>query len=370
MDPSASENIELGIGIGSILGDSDPFFLVSKKKSDEELKGMQKGSRKNKKLIEFYKAQNELIDELIAPIEDFDAKKEDRQNLKVKIAIYASLFANVVLFCVQLAAAVLSGSYALFATTTDAFMDLLSSLILLITSHLAGKKEIYLYPSGKGRFETVGIIVFGTLMATISLQLIINVVQSLFATPESPELGILSIAFVSAALVTKLCLFLYCRLLADPSAHVLALDQRNDILLNSAGLTLGLLADKVHPLFDPIGAIFIALIILSSWSSTVLEHCQLIVGKCADPVFLKRITYIAMTHEPRILQVDTCRAYHAGSKVIVEVDIVLPPETTLHISHDLGESLQVKLESLPNVDRAFVHCDYETTHHPEHQKWL
>ena len=355
------ENIKL-----NILEDDDPLFLCDKKKSDDELKELH---NQPKKILRFYKSQNELIDELLAPIDEAETGAEDRKLSKVKIAIYISVCANVVLLCLQLSAAILSGSFSLFATTADAFMDLLSSAILLITCYMAGKKEIYHYPSGKGRFETVGIIVFGTLMATLSLQLIIHVLQTLFGTPERPDLGIISITFVAIALVTKFCLYIYWRTLyPDATAKVLALDDRNDLFVNSAGLILGILGEKVNPVIDPIGALLISLIILVSWSSTVLEHCQLVAGKCADPAFIKKLTYIAMTHDSRILQVDTCRAYHAGSKVIVEVDVVLPPETTLKVSHDLGESLQVKLESLPTVDRAFVHCDYESTHFPEHRK--
>ena len=71
-----------------------------------------------------------------------------------------------------------------------------------------------------------------------------------------------------------------------------------------------------------------------------------------------------MTH-PDVHQVDTCRAYYAGNNLFVEVDIVLPPDTQLRDSHDIGESLQIKLESLPQVERAFVHVDYETSHRPE-----
>jgi hypothetical protein len=43
-------------------------------------------------------------------------------------------------------------------------------------------------------------------------------------------------------------------------------------------------------------------------------------------------------------------------------------ETPLWESHDIGESLQIKLEKLVNVERAFVHVDYETSHKPEHHK--
>lgn len=44
----------------------------------------------------------------------------------------------------------------------------------------------------------------------------------------------------------------------------------------------------------------------------------------------------------------------------------MPADETLKETHDVAEELQTKLESLPNVDRAYVHVDYETDHAPEH----
>lgn len=52
--------------------------------------------------------------------------------------------------------------------------------------------------------------------------------------------------------------------------------------------------------------------------------------------------------------------------MIVEVDVVMDPEESLRATHDVAEDLQFKLESLPDVERAYVHVDYETTHRPEH----
>ena len=37
-------------------------------------------------------------------------------------------------------------------------------------------------------------------------------------------------------------------------------------------------------------------------------------------------------------------------------------DTPLRISHDVGQSLQRKLEGLADVERAFVHIDYEHEH--------
>ena len=67
-----------------------------------------------------------------------------------------------------------------------------------------------------------------------------------------------------------------------------------------------------------------------------------------------------------IKAIDTVRAYHSGPRFIVEVDVVIDPEETLREAHDVAEALQMKLESLPNVERAYVHIDYETSHKPEH----
>lgn len=73
-----------------------------------------------------------------------------------------------------------------------------------------------------------------------------------------------------------------------------------------------------------------------------------------------------MTHSPDVIALDTVRAWHSGPRLIVEVDIVMAADDTLRATHDLAEDLQMKLERLPNVDRAYVHVDYETSHAPEH----
>jgi divalent metal cation (Fe/Co/Zn/Cd) transporter len=73
-----------------------------------------------------------------------------------------------------------------------------------------------------------------------------------------------------------------------------------------------------------------------------------------------------MTHSKEIAAIDTVRAYYSGPRLIVEVDIVMKAEDTLRFTHDTAEELQTKLESLPNVERAYVHVDYETSHAPEH----
>ncbi|RKP34621.1 cation efflux family-domain-containing protein [Dimargaris cristalligena] len=362
----------------------DPLKLSDRFKSPEELERIRK--TQPGPVYDFYVSQNSHIEELLftspenrisgqsTPFEnslqaqlenDFEA--EEARLRKVQWAVHLSVGANVVLFLVQLAAAISSGSLSLFATMADAFMDLLSSVILLMTSWAMAKRNQVKYPTGKARLETGGIIVFSSLMATLSVQLIVESIKSLISGEHEQNVTWFSIISIMGAWVTKFGLYLYCQALNKyPSARILAQDHFNDLIVNAFGLTMCLLGTHMSWWIDPVGGILVALIILRSWSLTAFEHVILIVGKTADPAFLQKITYIALTHDPRIMEIDTCRAYHLGHNLYVEVDIVMPPETPLHVSHDIGESLQFKLEKLDNVERAFVHVDYESEHHPEH----
>ncbi|KAG4402604.1 hypothetical protein GLYMA_02G237567v4 [Glycine max] len=68
----------------------------------------------------------------------------------------------------------------------------------------------------------------------------------------------------------------------------------------------------------------------------------------------------------QIKRIDTVRAYTFGVLYFVEVDTELPEDLPLKEAHAIGESLQIKLEKLPEVERAFVHLDFECDHKPEH----
>ncbi|KAF9118820.1 hypothetical protein BGW39_000845 [Mortierella sp. 14UC] len=342
---------------------TDPMSLAAKRMSEGQIDAI----KSNKKVREFYREQNELISDLLDPPEGREgaAELEERNQAKLKIAIYGSVGVNVLLFLLQLYAAISSKSLSLFATMADSFMDLLSGVILMYAARASTKSNWFKYPSGKSRMETAGTIVFASLMATVSLQLIIESIRTLIDADKVPPMpSTLAIIFVGIALG----LFLYCRALSQyNTANILASDHRNDLAVNGFGLFASLVSRYCWWL-DATGAIIVALIILRSWVWTAYEQIQLIVGKSADPAFLKKLTYIALTHHRKILQVDTCTAYHAGNNLFVEVDVVMSPDTPLIVSHDISESLQIKLEALPNVERAFVHVDYETSHAPEHRK--
>ncbi len=64
-----------------------------------------------------------------------------------------------------------------------------------------------------------------------------------------------------------------------------------------------------------------------------------------------QLTLIAYNHHQKIMKIDTVRAYYFGTRLLVEIDVVLPELMPLREAHNIGESLQVAVESLDFVER-------------------
>jgi divalent metal cation (Fe/Co/Zn/Cd) transporter len=148
-----------------------------------------------------------------------------------------------------------------------------------------------------------------------------------------------------------------------------ALDHLNDVL-SIASATLAALASFYATSLewvDPVSAIGISIYIMNEWWETAQEQANMLVGKAADDAFLKEVRAVGDAHHHDLV-VDIIRAYHFGPKYLVELEVVLPPTMTLEMSHDIGMELQHKIEAFEQVERAFVHIDYQVREYDEHNE--
>ncbi|ROW06152.1 hypothetical protein VMCG_04685 [Cytospora schulzeri] len=322
----------------------------------------------------FYSRQNETIERLLKTVEEHvaDAKQEQGEDeLKYKIAVWGSFLANMILAALQVYGAVSSSSLSLFTTMADAIFDPLSNVTLIITNRAVKRVDPSRFPSGKARLETVGNIVFCFLMTAVSFILIAFSAQELVERKGeggTNTFHIPSVVAVGIAFATKLGLFLYTWMLKDKYSQIFILwqDHRNDLLINGFGILTSVGGSKLIWWVDPAGAILISVIISFIWLRTAFTEFLLLVGVVASVETQQLITYVCCTHSPAIRQIDTVRVYHSGPRLIAEIDVVMDPHESLQATHDVAEDLQFKLESLPDVERAYVHVDYETSHKPEH----
>lgn len=335
--------------------------------------------RKQGKVADYYKKQERLLEgfnemESINETGFFPGSlTEDEMKKLVKserMAINISNAANVVLFLAKIYASLESRSLAVIASTLDSLLDLLSGFILWFTSHAMRKPNHYYYPIGKKRMQPVGIIVFASVMATLGLQILLESIRDL-VTKTGPKMNhtqeMWMIGIMISVTVVKFCLMIYCRRFKNEIVRAYAQDHFFDVITNSVGLVTAVLAVRFFWWIDPTGAIIIAFYTISTWARTVIENVWSLIGRTAPPEFLAKLTYLIWNHHEEIEHIDTVRAYTFGSHYFAEVDIVLPENMPLNQAHNIGETLQEKLEQLPDIERAFVHIDFEYTHRPEHK---
>ncbi|KAE8124507.1 hypothetical protein FH972_019385 [Carpinus fangiana] len=312
-------------------------------------------TRKPTKVAEYYKKQEKLL-EGFNEMETMDEAggfpgsltEDEMEQLarSERMAVHASNIANLVLFAAKVFASIESRSLAVIASTMDSLLDLLSGFILWFTSNAMRYPNQYNYPIGKKRMQPVS------------------------HTKMGSEEEIWVIGIMVSVTIVKFVLMVYCRRFKNEIVRAYAQDHFFDVITNSIGLAAAVLAVKFYWWIDPTGAIIIALYTINTWAKTVIENVGSLIGRTAPPEFLAKLTYLIWNHHEEIKNIDTVRAYTFGSHYFVEVDIVLPEDMYLHKAHNIGETLQEKLEQLPEVERAFVHIDFEFTHRPEHKAKL
>jgi cation diffusion facilitator family transporter len=292
----------------------------------------------------------------------------DSQSRIVSVAIYLNLVANTVLLGLKIVVTILTSSVSVLASLVDAALDFLSTGIVWTTTRLISHNDMYAYPVGRRRLEPIGVLVFSVIMVTSFVQVAIEGLNHLTSDDHTiVQLTYLAIAIMSATVIIKFGCWMWCRLIPNSSVQALAQDAMTDVVFNIFSIIFPLLGYYFSIWWlDPLGGILLSFYVILGWSSTSLSHIRNLTGAAASADERNVLLYLTMRFAKTIKQIQGLQAYHSGDKLNVEVDIVLDEFMSLRDSHDLGESLQYVLESVPTVDRAFVHQDYASWNLPSH----
>ncbi|KAG0179928.1 hypothetical protein DFQ28_001994 [Apophysomyces sp. BC1034] len=374
-----------------------PVHFSALRVSEDDLKCI-----KNKKIRKFYEGQNEMIDRFLEVdhiIESLrhgqgtgrdygsmstvaDEENQGRDETAplltnsgkktalwiIHLAINLSFVANIALFATKLFLALFSGSMAILASAFESFLDIVSNAIIFFTIRIIRRKDFYTYPVGKSRMEPLGIIVFAVVITTSFSQVLISSIERL-TDPEKMgeelDLSVAALILLGVNILVKAILWFWCATIkGSSSVSALAHDHENDVVFSIASTLFPLVGIWANwPWLDPLGAIILSVYIIYEWMGILLENIRRLTGEAASADDIKQLTYMAYRFSRKIVAVDT-----VGDRLLVEVDIVLPPDCPLQEAHDVGEALQDALEMMENVERAFVHLDYSAEHEIEHRR--
>ncbi|KAG2016867.1 hypothetical protein GB937_006070 [Aspergillus fischeri] len=290
----------------------------------------------------------------------------------VTVAIYINLLANVFLLGAKIAVMSLTSSMSVLASLVDGALDFLSTVIVWTTTKLVQRQDRYRYPISRRRLEPLSILVFAVVMATSFVQVAITSLGRLLGPDhELVKLSLPAILIMTSTVVVKLLCWFWCRLIKNTGVQALAQDAMTDVVFNFFSILFPLVGFFANWWFlDPLGGLLLSVYIIWNWSGTAAKHIRHLTGAAASPTDHSVLLYMTMRFSEIITKIQDLKAYYAGDHLNVEVDIVVDERTSLRDAHDVGESLQYMLESVPTVDRAFVHLDYDPWNIPSHMNQL
>ncbi|KAJ7223170.1 cation efflux family-domain-containing protein [Mycena pura] len=303
------------------------------------------------------------------PLLPISESKEQKRERADKVALNVNILVNVLLLGSKGAAVLLSNSMSLLASFVDSALDFLSTLIIW-GADFAAKREDHSskYPTGKKRFEPLGVLIFSVCMIASFSQVFIESLKKLFGeeTGEVATVSLFGKATMVATIVIKSIIWIWCARFQSSGIQALAQDAKNDVFFNVFSLIIPWVGEILTiKQLDPLGGALLSLYIITEWVQTLLENFTKLSGKIASNDHHSRVIYLISKFKP-VLEISYLEVYHVGDELIVEVDVILPSTTTLTRAHDVGETIQASIEALDLVSRAYVHLDYTSDNPAQH----
>ena len=292
----------------------------------------------------------------------------EQNTHEVLVAILVNFVINFILLIGKLVVALLTNSISVVASLVDSVLDFLSTFIIYIANRLTTVQTSTIkhsYPVGRSRLEPLGILIFSVIIIISFFQVGQESFKQIFLLPGPKvpvSIGLDAIGIMSLTIVAKVCCWIWCSKSKSSSVQALAQDAMTDIVFNIVSLLMPTLGHYFNIWwFDPAGALLLSFYIIISWSVTAYQHIDNLTGAAASPLEYKVILYLSFRFAELIKQITALKVYHVGDNLNVEIDVVFNMEDmrlNFKDCHDIAEALQYAVETLPTVERAYVHIDY------------
>ena len=290
-------------------------------------------------------------------IRDYEPKSELSRQFRHALVI--TLAGNVLLAIVKSIAARMSGSSAIYADAINSISDVLYSILLVIGLWLSQQPPDITHPQGHSRFEPFAALIVTISMAVAGAEAFRSSVARFMEGGASIALDWPSLALIFG-IVIKVIMFNSVskigKKIASPGISAAARDNLSDVFTTIAAF-IGILGSNfLTPLLDPLAGLFVAIWIFKNVWTTAKENMRYLTGAGADEELRQKLVDAVQEIEG-VENIHHIITDYAGPKLVVEMHINADGEISLNESHAICDKATIALETLPEVDRAYVHVE-------------
>ena len=274
-----------------------------------------------------------------------------------------SIAVNLALSLLKLLAGIIAKSGAMISDAVHSASDVFSTFVVIAGVRLASKQPDKEHPYGHERMECVASVLLAVVLAGTGIGIGMNGIRKMQPS-NSAELvvpGAIALAAAVVSVAVKELMYHYTKntarkidsgaLLADAWHH------RSDAL-SSVGSFAGILGARMGmPILDPLASVIICVFIEKAAIEIFRDAMDKMVDKsCSDEIEAQMRKVILDTDG--VLGIDELKTRLFGSKVYVEVEILMDAGKTLVEAHNTAETVHDAIEAhLPNVKHCMVHVN-------------
>jgi cation diffusion facilitator family transporter len=279
-------------------------------------------------------------------------------------AALLSVLSNSILIALKLAAGAITGSIAIITEAIHSSIDLMASVIALISVRKADEPADAEHPYGHYRVENLTAAVEGMLILLGAGIIVYEATRRLVNGAGVERLGVgMSVIAFSAVANVFVSAFLSRRAQehGSPALEGDAAHLRTDAL-TSLGVLVGLaLADATgHAAFDSIAALVVAVAIVWAGLRLVVGSSRVLMDEAPPAAELDRIERaIQSARAPEVIGYHKLRARRAGNRRHIDLHVQFRAGTTLERAHQVAHEMTAAIEREVPASDVLIHVEPE-----------
>lgn len=279
---------------------------------------------------------------------------------RIKIA-FLSVLSNTTLIFLKIVAGVLSGSVSIISEAIHSGMDLMASIVALLSVKHSVRPADRNHPFGHGKIENISGLFEGVLIFIAAGLIIKEAVKKIF-TPAEIEQSYIAIAvMIISALVNFFVSKELYKVAKEEDSMALeadALHLKTDIY-TSLGVAIGILLMQITGILmlDSIVAILVALLIIKeAWELSKNAFENLIDVRLSESEELE-IKSIIKSHDNEFIDYHKLKTRKSGNIKHIDFHITVNPNCTVKEGHDIITRLKKDMNERLNNTRVTIHLD-------------
>jgi cation diffusion facilitator family transporter len=279
-----------------------------------------------------------------------------------------SIYSNTFLLIIKLAAGFFMGSISVLSEALHSGIDLMAALIANYSVRKAGKPADEIHKFGHGKFENVSGTVEAVLIFIASIAILYKAGEKIIKN-EGIAYDLIGAGIIIMGISTVVNFYVSRKIMkVARKAESLALEadayHLTTDVYTSIGVFTGLILIQItkNPIFDPILALIVALIIIkAAYDLTKRSVSGLMDMKLSDKEE-NIIKSIIAEHYSQYAEYHDLRSRMSGAERFVDLHLVVPKNQHVAAAHEFCDHLEKDIkEKIPNLS-ILIHiepCDEE-----------